>query len=148
MLEVKKPAFTLIETTISLGIVCSLMIISIYNLKNYQARVEEQQALEWFKDTFKSAFDYSYLHGVATNLTIAPDSIEFNADQRTTGKKNYRFHKFRMLPKALKAGNSKTTYTIFKSGQAAPITIKFKSSLTHRSYSYKVQMGWGEIIEE
>lgn len=147
-LQIKQKAFTLLETTISLGIVCSLMIISIYNLKDYQARVEEHQALEWFKDSFKSAFDYSYLHGVATNLTITPNSIEFVANQKTASKKEYYFHKFQTLPKTLQAENSKITYTIFKSGQAAPITIKFDSKLTHRQYVYKVQMGWGEIIEQ
>lgn len=138
----------MLETTISLGIVCSLLIISLYNLKDYQARVEEYQALEWFKDTFKSAFDYSYLNGVATNMTIAPDTIEFNADQKAATKKEYYFHKFHKLPKSLTTGNNKITYTIFKSGQAAPITIEFKSVLTHQKYTYKVQMGWGEIIEE
>lgn len=148
MLPVRRKAFTLLETTISLGIVCSLMIISIYNFKDYQAQVEEHQALEWFKDTFKSAFDYSYLHKVATNMTIAPDAIEFNADQKTATKKEYYFHKFHKFPKSLTAGNSKRTYTIFKSGQAAPITIEFKSDLTHKKYIYKVQMGWGEIVEE
>lgn len=39
-------AFTLLETVVSLAIFCSLTIFSIYNLKDYQARVEERQYLQ------------------------------------------------------------------------------------------------------
>lgn len=140
-----RKAFTLLETVIALGISCSLLIISIYNLKNYQDRVEEQQTLEWFKDTFKSMLNYCYLNKRAVLVRFENNKITFNSDVGT----NKAQIRSRNLPKTLSVSeNFKRTYRISSSGEAPPVTIKFKSTLTKHTYIYKVQMNWGEIVEK
>jgi len=141
-------AFTLLETVITLTIMCTLVAISIYNIKDYQARIEEKQALEWFKSTLKSSFNYCYLHNRTAILYWLPDenSIQFDILQPSGTKKNYRKLK---LPRTLRVAKKEAIhYAISQSGQAAPMSIKFHSELTKKNYSYKIQFGWGEIIEE
>lgn len=136
--------FTLLETVIVLAIFSLTMAVSLYNLRDYQAKVEEKQALEWFKNNFKNTFNYCYLNGTSGFLNLEPENhaIRFQLMDHP-GK-----HKKLILPKTLSVKESKLKrYVIYLSGQAAPITITFQSKLTHREYIYKIQMGWGEIIE-
>jgi len=146
MLQVRK-AFTLLETVISLTIMCALVSLSVYNLKDYQARVEEKQAIEWFKNSFKSTFNYCYLHNRTAIFYWLPqkNSIQFDILQPSGSEKNYRVLK---LPKTLRvASNSAIHYAISQHGQGSMMSLKFHSELTHKNYAYKIQFGWGEIIE-
>ena len=141
-----RPAFTLLETTISLAIVCSMALIASYNLHDYQAKIEEQQALEWFKNNLKGMFNYCYLNHESAVLYIDPSdhSIEIAPDNKLDSP---RYQK-RIFPKSLKFNsNSNLKYSIYKAGQASSITISFNSDLTHQKYHYVIQTGWGEIIE-
>jgi len=140
-----RKAFTLLETVISLAIVCSLAAISIYNLKDYQARADEKQAIIWFKNTFKNTFNYCYLNDKGALILLDPkeNTIEFSPTAGSGMK-----HQIRKLPTTLKLGsNSHLRYTIYGSGQGGSMSLKFLSTLTHKTYTYKIQMGWGEIIE-
>lgn len=138
--------FTLLETVIGLTIFCALTLISLNNLKDYQARVEEKQALEWFKDTFKSAYNRAYLQNHASKLIIQ-DKNEIIYDVDKNGK-NFGRHISRKLPKTLTVSeNSFNEYNIHAKGDSGSVTIRFQSTLTHKVYEYKIQMGWGEIIE-
>jgi len=143
-----RTGFTLLETVISLAIICLLVIISITNLKDYQARVEEKQAIEWFKNNFKNTMNYSYLNkkSASMHLDSKENTIEFVATGISIERKYY---KKRVLPDSLRlTQEGDVKYLISKSGQSAPITISFTSKLTKKIYSYKIQLGWGEIIEE
>lgn len=141
-------AFTLLETTIGLAIVCSMVLIASYNLHDYQAKVEEHQALEWFKNSLKSTFNHSYLSKRAAILYLDP--VEHSIEIVPGGEKNKSRYQKRIFPKTLRfASNAHMKYEIYKSGQSAPtipITIGFYSELTHKRYIYAIQMGWGEII--
>ncbi|MQS98117.1 type II secretion system protein [Lactobacillus halodurans] len=140
-----RSGFTLLETTIGLSIVCSLALISLSNLRDYQAQIEERQALEWFKNSFKSAFNYSYLNHNVVTLRVEPGKniVDFSHREGLKVK-----HVRKLFPKTLKLKDkAKVQYTIYNSGQAPPITIQFISSLTNKTYIYKIQMMWGEIIE-
>lgn len=142
----KHQAFTLLETMISLGIICSLLIISLYNLKGYQEHVEEQQSLVWFKDSFKNAFNYCYLNKRSGSLFLNQDNnkVTFNLDGKNGKRKIYQ----KKLPAFMSiVSASATGYWISSNGQGAPVTIIFKSALTKKKYIYKIQMGWGEINE-
>lgn len=136
-------AFTLLETVVSLAIFCSLTIFSIYNLKDYQARVEERQYLQWFKDSFKSTFNYCYLHNTGGRMVFDKKRIIFHTSQddktKTQSKK---------IPKSLKiTSGTRANYTINNSGEATAATITVESNLSHKKIFYKIQMNWGEIIE-
>lgn len=136
--------FTLLETVIVLAIFSLTMAVSLYNLRDYQAKVEEKQALEWFKNNFKNTFNYCYLNTTSGSFSINQEEhfILFQIRDRP-GK----FRKL-YLPKTLVVNESRNhLYNVYLSGQAAPITIEFDSTLTHHKYIYKIQMGWGEIIE-
>lgn len=147
-------AFTLLETVIALSISCSIFVISLYNLKEYQQRVEEQQTLEWFKNTFKSMLNYCYLNKRAIRVHFDSNKITFNLDEGTNnfdpGKGiNKTELKKHILPKTLKVSeNFKKIYRIDSAGEAPPMTVTFVSTLTNRTYIYKIQMNWGEIVEQ
>ncbi|MGQ2375636.1 hypothetical protein [Companilactobacillus zhachilii] len=137
---------TLLEVVIGLAIFCTLTTISLYNIKDFQARVEEKQSLEWFKNTFKTAFNRAYLTGQESKFIIEENNtIIF--DMRGNYKKTKQIK--RKLPSSLSFyENSRNEYKIYGSGEASPVTITVNSTLTHRKYIYKIQMGWGEIIDE
>lgn len=147
-------AFTLLETVIALSISCSIFVISLYNLKNYQQRIEEQQTLKWFKDTFKSMLNYCYLNKRAIIVHFDSNKITFNLDEGANNFDsvegiNKAELKKRILPKTLKVSeNFKRKYRIAPNGEAPPMTVTFKSTLTNRTYIYKIQMNWGEIVEQ
>ena len=145
-LQTTRKAFTLLETVIGLGIFCFLTTISLYNLKDYQAKLEEKQSLEWFKDTFKGVFNHAYLtHRSSKFMIDNGNTIIFDISAENKETKEIK----RKLPSTLKFNeNSRKEYTISSSGQASPVTIIIKSTLTNRTYKYTVQLGWGEIIEE
>lgn len=137
--------FTILEMVISLAIICSFATISIYGLKDYQSRVEEQQFLESFKSTFKNVFNYCYLNKTAATIDIYPKTniiiFEFN--------KTYRKSIRMKLPKSLEVSKSlEKTYYISQKGMSSPETISFYSKLKHKCYIYKIQMSWGEVIEK
>ncbi len=138
--------FTLLETVIGLGIFCLLTTVSLYNLKDYQARLEEKQSLEWFKDTFKGAFNHAYLtHHSSKFMIDNKNTIIFDISAENKKTKEIK----RKLPSTMSFNeNSQKEYTISSSGQASPVTITIKSTLTNKTYKYTVQLGWGEIIEE
>lgn len=151
MLIKKRRAFTLLETIISLTIFCSLVIVSFSNIGNYYQRVQEHQAIEQFKNTFNSAFNYCYLNKKTIKLYFnrKENSIEINiSNSKRTNLINERT-KIREIkfPKTLKIVKFQQQYTIHNTGFAAPMTIELKSQLTNKVYLYKIQMGWGEIVE-
>ena len=135
--------FTLLETVIVLAIFSLTMAVSLYNLRDYQAKVEEKQALEWFKNNFKNTFNYCFLYQRVEELQINNyHKISFVSID------GHRKNHILKLPKTLSVSASDNKkYFIYDSGQAPPITITFQSKLTHREYIYKIQMGWGEIVE-
>lgn len=143
-MDTSRQGFTLIETVIGLAIVCSLLVVSVWNLKDYQARIEERESLEWFKNSFKNEMNYSYLNRKPAYLKIRGDHVTFGR-HAVNGK---IILKKKIFPKSLRNTNGPIDYFIGKSGQSAPKTIIFESKLTHRKYEYRIQMGWGEIIEK
>lgn len=143
MTSLKHSGFTLFEVIISLGIFCTLASLAVYNLKDYQARCEEQVALAWFKNSLKSAYNQGYLKKHATKIIIDHNRIIFDT---TASDNRFERHNERTLPKTLTL-IGKNNYQVYSSGQSGPITWTFESSLTHHKYIYKVQMGWGEIFE-
>ncbi|PMD70218.1 hypothetical protein [Companilactobacillus nuruki] len=149
MIQSRK-AFTLLETVISLTIFCSLIIISTINLKDYHAQVEEKQAIESFKNTFKSSFNYCYLNKMALKIYVdkTENIISFNAVGNGSKDLNKAIIKKVKFPKTLSIVKFENGYTIGNSGQAAPATIIFNSQLTNKTYTYKIQLGWGEIVEK
>ncbi|WP_162256531.1 hypothetical protein [Companilactobacillus futsaii] len=131
------------ETIVSLSIFCSLTIFSICNLKDYQARVEERQYLEWFKDSFKSTFNYCYLHNTGGRMVFDKEKIIFHTSEGTRTQTQSK-----KIPKSLKiTSGARTNYTINKAGEASAATIIIESSLNHKKILYKIQMNWGEIVE-
>lgn len=143
-MDTGKRGFTLIETIIGLAIVCGLIAVSVWNLKDYQARIEEKEGLEWFQNSFKNEMNHSYLFHKKANLRIRENKITF-IRYAANGK---AILKKKTLPKTLKNTNGPIDYFIGESGQSGPRTIIFTSQLTHRKYEYRIQMGWGEIIEK
>lgn len=145
-MKICRTGTTLLEVVIGLAIFCSLVTVSLYNIKDYQARIEEEQSLEWFKNTFKTAFNRAYLTDQDSKFIIEKNNtIIF--DMRGNYKKTK--HIERKLPSSLSFyENSRGEYKIYGSGEASPVTITVNSALTHRKYVYKIQMGWGEIIDE
>lgn len=137
-----RKGFTLLETVISLTIFCSLTLLSIYNLKDYQANMEEHQFLQWFQDSFKSTFNYCYLHKVGGRMVFDRDKVIFHTydgiKTRNQSKK---------IPKTLKITHGANSYLINSFGEAEPTTVIVESNLKHRKFFYKIQMSWGEIIE-
>lgn len=140
-----RPAFTLLETVIGLVIVCSTIMISVYNLKDYQAHIEERQAIEWFKNSFKSTFNYCYLNHKTANVYLMQNQNRIKFDIQKDNQ-NKSHNKELKLPRGLKIDNQKK-YIIGVNGQGGPAVITFHSTLTNKIYSYTVQMGWGEISE-
>jgi prepilin-type N-terminal cleavage/methylation domain len=141
-----KDGFTLLETVISLTIICILTTISIYNLKDYQAKMEERQSLEWFKNSFKNAFNKAFLTKSGIEVIVEKQN-EVIFDITNNGKGS-DIHISRRFPKTIKIfESSNNSYMIYGSGQAKAVTFTFVSSLTNRKYKYVVQLGWGEIIE-
>lgn len=145
-MEHPRKGFTLLEVLLGLLIFCFLTTISLYNIKDYQARIEERQSLEWFKNTFKTAFNRAYLTGHESTFMIEKNNtIIF--DVRGKYEKTKQIE--RKLPSWLSFyENSGSIYKIYGSGEGSPVTITVNSALTHKEYIYKVQMGWGEIIDE
>nr|WP_269083226.1 type II secretion system protein [Companilactobacillus kimchiensis] len=144
-----RSGFTLLETVISLAIFCTLAAVSIYNLKDYQAKVEERQAISWFKNTFTETLNYGYLNKRAAKFQWFTDSntIKFISNGSLAGQQKY--YKKKKLPATLRINsNAAIDYGIADSGVAPPMSIQFHSTLTNKDYSYKVQFGWGEIIEQ
>jgi len=138
---------TLIETVIGLGIFCLLTTISLHNLKDYQAKLEEKQALEWFKDTFKGVYNRAYLTHQGSKMIIEnKNTIVFDITQNgENGDKVVR----RKIPSTMTVfDNSSGQHMIYGTGKSSAAKITFSSSLTNKKYIYKIQMGWGEIIEE
>lgn len=144
----KRSAFTLLETTIALSIVCFLVAISTWNLKDYQAKVAERQSLNWFRSTFKSAMNYAYLHNRPVELAI--DATKGNIIF-VLRNKHYEpgTAKKLTLPKTLKiiSKNNQTDYYIHKMGDNQTFKIRFQSQIDQKIYDFKVLTSWGEIIE-
>lgn len=138
-MDSKKAGFTIIETTIGLMIVCSLIAISVWNLKDYQARIEERQTLQWFKGKFKDSMNYAYLNREEVKVVVDSKYLQFS-----NGKSQIK----RNLPKTLKLNSGHQVFRISRSGETAPRTVIFESTLTHSKYEYTIQMGWGEIVEK
>ncbi|KAE9565185.1 hypothetical protein FD33_GL001191 [Companilactobacillus paralimentarius DSM 13238 = JCM 10415] len=115
-----------------------------WNLKDYQARIEEKESLEWFENSFKNEMNYSYLNQKPAYLKIRDNHIIFGR-YAISGKVVL---KKKILPQTLRNTNGPIDYFIGRSGQSGPKTIIFESNLTHRKYEYRIQMGWGEIIEK
>lgn len=143
-MDASRRGFTLIETVIGLAIVCSLLVVSVWNLKDYQARIEEKESLEWFENSFKNEMNYSYLNQKPAYLKIRDNHIIFGR-YAISGKVVL---KKKILPQTLRNTNGPIDYFIGRSGQSGPKTIIFESNLTHRKSEYRIQMGWGEIIEK
>lgn len=146
-MERYKGGFTLLETVIGLFIFCSLTLLSFNNIKNYQDIVEERQSLEWFKNTFKSVFNDAYINQHASRFMIENhNKIIFDI---TGNKKGETKEISRTLPSTLRfSENSKGEYRVSSTGEAPAATITIKSTLTNKTYIYRVQLGWGEITEE
>ncbi|WP_125568316.1 type II secretion system protein [Companilactobacillus insicii] len=146
MLVHKSKAFTLIESIISLAIFCTLMSVSIYGLQNYQQRIEEKQVISQFKINWHNMLNYSYLNKKYTRFF-------YNYDTNTMtfvdlmNKKEFS-HKIK-LPKTL-VNTKKRDVEIYvnKDGTTRPKSIEIKSTLTHKTYRYTIQMMWGELVEK
>ncbi|WP_334333389.1 type II secretion system protein [Companilactobacillus sp. HBUAS59544] len=135
----RKEGFTIIETIIGLMIVCSLVAISVWNLKDYQARIEERQTLQWFKGKFKNAMNYAYLNHEDAKVIVDPGYLQIS---------NGKFQVQKHLPKTLTITTGHQVFRISKSGETSPRTVIFQSTLTGKKYEYTIQMGWGEIVEK
>jgi len=139
--------FTLLETVIGLGIFCFLTTISLYNLKDFQAKVEEKQTLEWFKDSFKTAFNEAYLTRQSATFNIENNrEVVFTITKDGRGAKRIISRVFPSTMKIYKSSSNQ--YAISYTGEAQPVTITIKSDLTKKKYIYTFQMGWGEITEK
>jgi len=142
-----RSGFTLLETVIGLAIVCAMALIATWNLKDYQINVEEKQAVEWFKNNFKTAFNYAYLNNNAATLNVNAESnrLVFTYN-RNVGNRSIKLK--RVFPKTLQIWSNETQYTISNDGRArGNVVIDFTSTKTGHKYSYEIQMGWGELIE-
>lgn len=147
-MQVRKAGFTLLETTIALFIVCSMVVISTWNLKDYQAKVSEKETLTWFKDNFKSAMNYSYIHNRAAGFQVETTSkkLIFNFDKRNVGRAPV---KKITLPKTLTiVYKDSDDYSINKLGDNQTFKIGFKSAIDQKTYNFVVLTNWGEIIEK
>lgn len=136
--------FTLIEAVITLSIVCSLILVTSFEVKNFQAKFAEQQTMQQFKNTFKSTLNKSFLSKRDYYVVISKNSssILFKSSDDKTYLKRIK------LPKTLKYSKTESIIQIRKTSFVRPQTIKFHSSLTNQDYIYVIQMNWGEIIEK
>ncbi len=144
-MNTRRSAFTLLETVIGLFIICSLVTISSWNLKGYQAQVEEKQSIEWFKNTFKNTMNSCFLTKKVGGLKIDKNKnqLMFSVPRPDGTHKVLK----KTFPQNLEIISKKNDFDISNNGQISPLTIKFESKLTKKIYAYKIQMGWGEIIE-
>jgi len=144
-----RSAFTLLETVICLGIFCLITTISLANLKDYRNQMEEKQALELFKSTFQNAYDYAYLTKQSCRFMVDnKNTIVFNINKdNENGSFKAKIIK-RTLPKTMSVyENSSSEHNIFGNSKEKPLKVEISSSLTHKKYTYNIQMGWGEITE-
>ncbi|AUI70781.1 hypothetical protein LAL01_14980 [Companilactobacillus alimentarius] len=133
----------ILETVIGLMIVCSLITISVINFNNYRAHVEEKQALEWFKGSFKNTMNYAYLNNKSASMKVEANRIDF----LYTDIHGKRIDHKKKFPKTLTIVNAPVDYFIGRSGQSGPRTVIIHSKLSNEDYKYVIQLGWGEIVE-
>lgn len=145
-----RTGFTLLEAVITLAVVCSMAFISIYGIKDYQKRIEEKQAIAWFKNTFKDAMNYRFLANQIAQLLIddPKNELTFSYAKKNQKPTDVTSHRKMRMPKYLHlTGNHADVYYIEPNGHNDSVHFAFYSDLTHRTYDFKILMGWGEIIE-
>lgn len=129
--------FTLVETILTLGIFCLLLIIGNSTIQDYQVKTEETLVLKRFDNLWKNELNYAYLTGEMISIYVYDNKIEFSAN----GQK----------PRSLQL---KTFHTdakrklIFNSGQTSPGHITLWSKVTNEEYHLTFQMKWGVLFED
>ncbi|MFD1417878.1 type II secretion system protein [Companilactobacillus keshanensis] len=144
LLRIHRFGFTLVESVIALAIFCSIVFATSLGVRNYQARVDEKQSMQQFKNVFKNTLNEAFLTQRYYNITISKSS--HSALFKTNDDDSYKVRvKF---PDTVNFLQSKSTIQIRRNGLIKPQTIKFHSDLTNINYVYVVQMNWGEIIDK
>lgn len=141
-----RSAYTLIEAVFTLIIISIMALSTGYGIKNYQQKIQEKQAMEEFKINFRDMLNYSYLYKRDSVLQYYKDR-DYMAFRDVSDVGKY-YHEVK-LPKTLRILNSENiNQYVNKKGHTRPSTIIFKSDLTNKKYTFKIQMYWGEILEE
>lgn len=144
LLRIHRFGFTLVESVIALAIFCSIIFATSLGVKNYQARVDEKQSMQQFKNVFKNTLDEAFLTKRDYNVALKKEehSALFKSNDTDSYKVLVKF------PDTVNYIQSNSTIQIRRNGLIKPQTIRFHSDLTNINYVYVVQMNWGEIIDK
>ncbi|WP_125715004.1 type II secretion system protein [Companilactobacillus kedongensis] len=144
LLRIHRLGFTLVESVIALAIFCSIIFATSLGVKNYQARVDEKQSMQQFKNVFKNTLDEAFLTKRDYNVALKKEehSALFKSNDTDSYKVLVKF------PDTVNYIQSNSTIQIRRNGLIKPQTIRFHSDLTNINYVYVVQMNWGEIIDK
>ncbi|WP_099974510.1 type II secretion system protein [Lactobacillus terrae] len=138
----KNNAFGMIEAIIALSITCIVLSISITGINQYKLRIEEKQFLQSFKFSWTNTLNYSYLSNSTCEMIVLTD------EQKIVFKdidENKELNVVK-IPEYIKYGNGGSKI-IKINGSSKGYTIIFISSLSGKRYTFKVQLHWGEILE-
>ncbi|AKP68270.1 type II secretion system protein [Companilactobacillus ginsenosidimutans] len=134
----KRRGFTLVEAALTLLIFCSLVLIGTLQVKNYQESTEEKLALKSFEDDWKNALNEGYLRNYNVIVDVLDDRVIFIRDGNRHDV---------LLPKTL-SPTKQLAINVSRSGETRPKTIEFKSTKSHKIYTYTIQLNWGLLLEK
>jgi hypothetical protein len=135
---ITRSSFTLIETVLALFVIVSLAMMGSFEIRDYQSKNAEEQALKDFESCWENALNYSFLTNHEVEISGAKHQITFYYQGHRVSKVD--------LPETLEI--SHLTLRMNGDGGVQPKTIKFFSRRLQgfeKTYKYTVQMNWGVL---
>lgn len=136
-------AFTLIESLITLTIVCIVLLLPTIDYRQQLELQQEKLALLAFQSNWHNWINDSFLYHEVRIISVNQQTHCLKFIDPNDPPRSYEQH----LPRQLDCRLSRNFIRI-KSGEVTPQTIIFVSAATNQEYRFKVQMQWGELIEE
>lgn len=133
------PAFTLIEMTLTLFILSSLLLIGSHYYRTPSPKFSEELAVLAYKRAWDSAVNYSVTHQTVVYVKYNPDKTVCFETQKHNWQRVVQF------PDSITFGSNATFLASIVDGKSKkPMTIVF---LNNRGGDYKLtaQLYWGRL---
>lgn len=138
LIQNKISAFTLIETLITLGICCGILLIGSLQLQRYQERMIFDNTVKEVSTTIEQASRFS----VITGETIL---VKFSSQEHHLKISGGHCDRLVRIDKNISISNLEK-FTFYNTGSSSPRTIQISGYGFTKKMKY--QMQWGRVTEQ
>ncbi|UQS82496.1 type II secretion system GspH family protein [Bombilactobacillus folatiphilus] len=147
VLRNKHAAFTLIEAVISLGIICTILLLPANDYRKQQINQQEKLALTQFEYYWRESLKVAFLNQKPCTIVInnTEHKIYYESASFTSGRIVQNLPKTMTSDFNTNQGRS-LEFKISGKGTVSPASIYFYT--TKKRYKYTIQMLWGQLIAQ